>query len=278
MPRNMLTLFADCRCAVAEGPLWHEREQQLYWLDIPNGTVYRKYVDGKPENYEKFSLDVGKIGGMVFSENNSLLLFAEAGRVWRWQPGNQPVLHAELTAANQSRFNDVISDSAGHIFCGVAPEAKGKPGSLWCMDDNRRFSCIESATAGMPNGMGFSPDRRYFYFTVSDERTIYRYEYDQSKGVVYNPYPLIKVPEDEGCPDGMTVDRNGCIWSAQWDGYRLVQYSPDGVKGWEYHSPIAKITSIALGPHSSLYVTTANYPWREDDYAMHKAGSVFILA
>ena len=77
----------------------------------------------------------------------------------------------------------------------------------------------------------------------------------------------------------MTVDEQGCIWSAQWDGARLVRYSPAGKKLREYCFPIAKITSVTLGgmDHSTIYVTTANYPWSYIDYEQNHAGSVFVL-
>jgi len=34
-------IVADTRLVIGEGTLWHEGEQKLYWLDIPNGSIYR---------------------------------------------------------------------------------------------------------------------------------------------------------------------------------------------------------------------------------------------
>ena len=62
--------------------------------------------------------------------------------------------------------------------------------------------------------MGFSPDLQYFYFAVSDEQTVYRYGYDRITGELAHGEPLI---EHHGC-DGITVDGNGNLWIAPWNG------------------------------------------------------------
>ena len=72
-------LFADCRCEVAESPRWNEAEQRLYWVDIPQGTVYRKSRRG---GLESFRPGVGKIGALAF-HGGKLLLFAAQCRIWQ---------------------------------------------------------------------------------------------------------------------------------------------------------------------------------------------------
>lgn len=272
-------VFADCPCTVAEGPLWHEGQQTLYWIDVTRGMVYFKKYNAPVNDYSCFDLELGKIGGMVFLANNYLLLFAAQGKVWRWLPGLSPELYTKLPEAAPSRFNDVIVDPEGRVFCGVAPVEKGESGSLWRMESDKSFVCLEPRTAGMPNGMGFSPNLQYFYFTVTDERTIYRYQYNRLTGDISEKETLIRVPDNEGLPDGMTIDAEGCIWSMQWNGYRLVRYSSSGEKLEEYLFPIAKISSAAFGGknYSELFVTTANYPWKKDDHEQQYAGCVFVL-
>lgn len=276
---NRFEVFADCPCTVAEGPFWHDGQQTLYWVDVTRGMVYFKKYNAPVNDYSCFDLKLGKIGGMVFLDNKHLLLFAAQGKVWRWLPGLSPELYAELPEAALSRFNDVIADPEGRVFCGVAPIEKGGSGSLWRMNSGRSFSCLEPRTAGMPNGMGFSPDLQNFYFTVTDERIIYRYQYNRSTGNLSKKEVFISVPDNEGLPDGMTVDAEGCIWSAQWNGHRLVKYSPSGGKLEEYLFPIAKVSSVTFGGknYSELFVTTANYPWNENDYKKIQAGMVFKL-
>jgi len=276
---GLFSQFANCACTVAENPLWNEDQQTLYWVDVTNGIVYcKKYEDGD-NCFKRFDLKLGKIGGMVFLRDNTLLLFAAQGKVWHWSPEADPELYAELPEAVSSRFNDVIADPEGRVYCGVAPVLKGCAGSLWRMNADKSFSCLEPFTKGMPNGMAFSPDLKYLYFTVTDERTIYRYSYNGLTGNISDKKVFIKVPDEEGSPDGMTIDAEGCIWSAQWNGSRLVRYAPTGEKLFEYNFLIAKISCITFGGanYSELFVTTANYPLNKTDYEKYGAGTVFQL-
>ena len=73
------------------------------------------------------------------------------------------------------------------------------------------------------------------------------------------------------------MDAEGNLWSAQWEGARLVRYSPEGVNREEFRFPIAKISCVAFGgeTYQDLYVTTANHPWDAAVYEQHRAGAVF---
>jgi D-xylonolactonase len=286
IPSNILTgpdkfeLFADCDTETGEGPLWNHKEQALYWIDVSRGHIFRKLFScSSTKKFDRFEPDVGNIGGLAFTTKGSCLLFASKGRVWEWRPGIKPVLRAELPEAAGTRFNDVIADPAGRVFCGVAPSVKNGPSSLWLMDNSCRFTCVEPALLGMPNGMGFSPCRRKLYFTLTGARTIYRYDYDQATGSTNNRIVFVKVPDNEGAPDGMTVDAEGCVWSGQWDGSRLVRYSPDGEKILEFMFPIKKISCVAFGgPELDvIFISTANKPFDNAEYARSKAGSVFSM-
>lgn len=272
MHHNYVTVFADCRCTVGEGIIWSKTEQALYWVDLFNGHIFRGIDTGE---YEQYKLNIGKIGGIVLMHNNFLMLFAARGRVWRWCAGELPLMITELEAASETRFNDVIAGPSGEVFCGVSPNPDtGQPGSLWVMRSNKQFSCLEPGI-GNPNGMGFSPDLQYFYFTSTRERIIYRYNYDRNTQTISGKTVFIIIPSDEGKPDGMTVDSKGCVWSAQWDGSRVVRYSSKGKKIMEYFLPTSRITSIAFGGAklSRIFISTANYKRVRDK----NAGMIFEL-
>ena len=57
----------------------------------------------------------------------------------------------------------------------------------------------------------------------------------------------------------MTVDTQGCVWSARWDGAALYRYTPEGVEERRIHFPARKVSSVIFGGDdlSDLYVTTA---------------------
>jgi D-xylono/L-arabinono-1,4-lactonase len=113
---------------------------------------------------------------------------------------------------------------------------------------------------GCANGMGHTPDLSSLYFTDSKAKTIYRFDYDRANGALTNQRVVVKVPDGQGVPDGMTVDADGRIWSAQWGGRRVTCWNPDGTVHDILHIPDAHAVSCPLfagDDYRDLYITTA---------------------
>jgi D-xylono/L-arabinono-1,4-lactonase len=107
--------------------------------------------------------------------------------------------------------------------------------------------------------MGLTPDHKQMYYTDSMVKKIYLFDYDQATGNITNQRVFVDSSDEEGVPDGMTVDAAGNVWSARWDGYRLTQYAPDGTELQRVSFPTKKVSSIIFGgpDYTDMYVTTA---------------------
>ncbi|HIC27867.1 MAG TPA: hypothetical protein EYO85_00250, partial [Rhodospirillales bacterium] len=58
-------------------------------------------------------------------------------------------------------------------------------------------------------------DRKQMYYTDSTKREIYLFDYNAETGDITNQRVFVQTAEDEGVPDGMTVDAEGYVWSAR---------------------------------------------------------------
>ncbi len=81
-------------------------------------------------------------------------------------------------------------------------------------------------------------------------------------------------------PDGSTVDAEGCLWNAEFNGGRVVRYAPDGridrVIDLATHRPTCCTFG---GPNLDiLYITTASQQMSPDELAKQPlAGSLLAV-
>jgi D-xylonolactonase len=251
-------LVANTRCHTGEGPLWHPDERVVYWVDIPAGRLLRyDPVSGEHEAaYEHLD---GAIGGATLQADGSLLLFMSHGAIGSLSEGRLTNLIEDIPAERDGRFNDVIADPEGRVFCGTMPIGD-RPGRLYRLDPDLSLHLVLD-DAGISNGMGFTADLTTLYHTDTTKRLITRFDYDRATGTLTNRQVFLETPNDEaeGSPDGMTIDANGDLWSARWDGGCLVHYSAAGQELGRVTFPARKVSSIAFGglDYADAYVTTA---------------------
>lgn len=248
------TAVADYAAHTGEGCLWHPDEERLYWLDIPRGRLFRH--DPSAGRSELFELGAAA-GGFTVQENGELLLFMARGAIRSWRDGRYTgCVLGEIAAERDNRFNDVIADPEGRVFCGVM-STPARRGRLYRLDPDGALEVV-AEDLGTSNGMGFSPDLRTFYHTDTRAGAIYAYDYDRATGAIGGRRSFIG-PQPQGRPDGMTVDAEGCVWSARWDGGCLLRFDRQGRPTDRIEIPARKVSCVTFGGPEcrDLYVTTA---------------------
>ena len=265
-------LIADYNCETGEGPLWHPLQKRLYWLDISNPRMF--WYDPATGHHEQF--DVGRqVGGFTFQADGSLLLFMDRGSVAIWRNGKLKTIVDQIPDEVNSRFNDVHADTKGRVFCGTMP-TKDRPGRLYRLElDGTITKLLDGITCS--NGMGFTLDRKQMYYTDSEAYTIYLFDYDEETGDLSNQRIFVQHDKSLGLPDGMTVDAQGYVWSAHWDGNALIRYNPKGEEVQRIGFPAKKVSSVTFGgdDYSDMYVTTAGGNQKAEDGP--GAGALFRL-
>ena len=247
-------LIADYKCICGEGPLWHSDEKRLYWVDIDSGRMFRH--DPAADKHEQcYQGDV--IGGFTIQADGALLLFMAKGTVKVWRDGALTTVIEEIPDERETRFNDVIADPAGRVFCGTM-STKDRPGRLYRLDCDGTLTRVLDGI-GCSNGIGFTPDRKRMYYIDSPKREVYLFDYEEATGAITNQQVFVHTPDDEGVPDGMTVDAEGYVWCAKWDGGCAVRFAPDGSEDRRIVFPARKVSCVTFGgdDYADLYVTTA---------------------
>lgn len=261
-------LVVDCRCQTGEGPLWHPDERRLYWVDIPAG---RLYCWDPATGHHNVCFEGEPIGGFTVQDDGALLLLQKRGAVRTWRQGQLMTILAEIPEERNTRFNDAVADPEGRVFAGTMP-ATDHASRLYVLRDGSAPELLVDGAAES-NGMDFSPDLRRLYWTDTHRRTIYVFDYEQETGHIHNQRPFARVPDDpdEGIPDGLTVDADGGVWSARWDGGCVVRYSPEGRGTDRIRLPVRQVSSVIFGgeEYADLYITTSG----GDDRRRHGEGA-----
>lgn len=264
--------LADYACHTGENPLYHPGENRVYWTDIPAGRLFR-YDLATGEHEVCYEGD--PVGGFTLQADGGLLLFQSKGTVRTLKDGVVTTVIEHIPVERTSRFNDVIADPEGRVFCGTMSSEAG-PGRLYRLDTDGTLTLLLEGI-GCSNGMGFTPDGKGFYYTDTGKAEIYSFDYDRASGAITNQKVLIKVERTptEGAPDGMTVDSDGNIWSTRWDGSCMVCYNPSGEEIQRITFPVRKVSCATFGgaDYADMFVTTAGGYAKDVDGPL--AGAIF---
>ncbi|MBI4932543.1 MAG: SMP-30/gluconolactonase/LRE family protein [Actinobacteria bacterium] len=265
---------------LGEGVRWDARRDELLWVDILRGLVFRANVldDGslQPVHTYELPMPVGAIAPV--HGDDGWLLAAGRGFVHLAPDGTHRAI-AEAAPAG-ARMNDAACDPQGRCWAGsLADDHHAGGGSLYRLDrDGTVHQMLDGLT--IPNGIGWSLDGNTMYLIDSVPRRVYAFDFDGPRGAIENQREFIAVPDDVGGPDGLTVDAHGHLWIAVYGGGQVRRYDPDGRLVDVLRVPAVQSTCAAFGGVGlhRLYVTTATEFWTDEQRrADPAAGLVYRL-
>ena len=265
----------ELEAELGEGPVWVERDQALWFVDIKKQLIHRY----DPASREKRSWDspeqVGFIipaegGGFVAGLQSGLFKFDETDGSFDRIVEVEPDLPG-------NRLNDGVTDPAGRLWFGTMDNGeKAKSGAFYCFADGRLTKTDLDGIA-ITNGPAVSPDGKHIYFVDTLKGTIGVADIndDGSLGV---PRPFVRIDPKEGHPDGPTIDSNGYVWISLYAGWEARRYAPNGEMVERVRFPVANITKLAFGGEHlrTAFATTARQLLSAEDVAKQPLiGSLF---
>jgi L-arabinonolactonase len=263
---------------LGEVPVWDVAEQAIYWIDIEGKLLQRFHEPSGdlqtwqfPERIASFALR--ERGGLVCALESGLAFFdLTSGRVdWIARP------EAHIP---RNRFNDGKCDRMGRFWAGTMDDRLSEhTGALYRLDPDLTVHQMETGI-GISNSLAWSPDDRTFFFADTMDETIFAYDYDRFTGSISGKRTFATTRQDPGSPDGSTIDAEGYLWNAQWDGWRLVRYAPDGRVDRVVELPVQKPSSCIFGGADlrTLYLTTAIWDHTPEDLVSQPwAGSLLAI-
>lgn len=263
---------------LGESPLWDADLQLLYWVDIEKSTLHS--LDPRTQQHRVWTMpsEIGCIGlraggGLVAALRNG---FAKIDL----PSGQVSMINTVLTDADGVMFNDGKCDRAGRFWAGTKDLAEQNDiGALYRLDASGQVTEMDRGYT-VANGFAWSPDNSILYVCNSAARIIYQFDFDIKNGTLNNKRIFATLPPESGYPDGVTVDSEGGVWNAHWDGWRVTRYLPNGKIDEVIKMPVRRPTSCCFGgPNmTTLYVTSASTRLSAEELKEDKfAGCVFSV-
>jgi sugar lactone lactonase YvrE len=253
-------LVADTEDVLGEVPLWDAAAQALTWVDIMKPGFHRlDAASGTVESWtppEKFgSYALRRGGGVLISGRGGMAL---------WEPRTGAL--ARISTPEADRPNNILNDGrtdprGRFIVASMDKTLAGPNGRMWRITPALATTLIQDDDIWLPNSICWSPDGRTFYLGDSKTKLILAYDYDLDSGALSNRRLFADTTGIPGEPDGSSVDAEGYLWNARFDGGALVRFAPDGRVDRVVPTPVSRPSHVTFGGPDlrTLYITTARF-------------------
>jgi sugar lactone lactonase YvrE len=263
---------------LGETPLWCDRTEKLWWLDIEKPKL--QSFDCGTGQHEVFpDFDSTFLGSQALTESGGHLLARDLSLFVRHQQGSLDHF-VDVETALDNRLNDGRVDHWGRLWIGTMDNQLHRPnGAFYRVDPDGSVETIFDNVI-VSNGIAFSPDRRRMQFTDTRRYQSWILDMDPEDGTVSNRRLFADYSASRDRPDGATFDCDGGLWTAFFGGGRVVRYAPDGSIDTIIQMPVTNPTCVCFGGTdlSTLFITSASKFLSDEQSADQPlAGAVFAL-
>lgn len=248
-------LLANPLALVGESPRWDDACATLRWVD-PGTRRLLGYAAGQGTLSEQaLSMPVSAIAllpdGQLLGAvaDGFALIDPRSGQVNPCPPA---------TLAPGTRLNDMAVDARGGCWAGVMHKGllAGQGAIVYSPHPGAAPRTVARGL-GVPNGMAFSADGTTLYMVDTLARTLLAFAVDRDREGLGEPVIVTDFLGLPGKPDGMARTRDGDFWVAMWGGGCIVRIGADGALLKRIDVPAPQVSSIALGPDGTVYVTSS---------------------
>ncbi|MBI5960089.1 MAG: SMP-30/gluconolactonase/LRE family protein [Chloroflexi bacterium] len=256
---------------LGESPIWSPRERVLYWVDAEGHRFFRF----APDTGDLRTIELGQFIGCLALHERGGLILALASGITYWNDDQFKHLLSREQLGTTNRFNDGAVDRAGRFWIGTASDEPDN--SLYRINLDATFQTMETGII-ISNGIAFSPDNTTMYYSDSGgSGIVYAYDFDLETSTISHRRTFLPPTGTAAVADGLTVDSEGFLWIAFWDGWRIERRAPDGRLIHKIDMPVQCPTSCMFGGPdlTELYITSASRD--VDRNEQPQAGNLFRI-
>lgn len=266
---------------LGESIIWHAARRCYLWVDLLDPALFTH--DPVTGTTRQHAIPLPPpIGSIAATTNDDVVILAHRGglslldlRDMSLTPYCDPEGGRDAII-----YNDIKVDRWGRVWVGTSHARELEPrGALWCVESATRFALADAGFA-IANGPAFSRDGGTLYFNDSLGRTTFAYDIAPEHLAARNRRVLVHHGEGDGLPDGVVVDANDDVWTAQWAGSAILKFNREGRLLQRIAVPSVHVTTLCFGGESlrDIRITTAtDGATPEQLQAMPLSGSLFAF-
>ena len=264
-------------CALGESPRWHEGA--WWWVDVPDGTVFRATEAGGTWTVTPW-WRAGERVSLVHPAGPGRLLVARGGRLEIRLTARPDTVEQTVAAVPLEPgwvLGDGLIDRLGAIWIGViAPEPHRDRGALIrVMPDGSIRTALRSVL--MSNGLALTDGGKLLYHADSSRGVVWRHRLS-ADGDVTSSAQFLRFATDEGMPDGLCLDGAGRLWVAVYGAGEVRCHDASGAIVTAAAIAVPQSTGVWVGGPDGdrLLVTSGREGYREaEQLARPLAGTTF---
>lgn len=269
----------DAKNDLGEGPVWDHLKQELLWVDYNQGKVCSFHP--KSQKYAEITIADTVMVAIPTQKNNLIVAIDKNVAIF---DTHKKTLTKQVTIAENkpnNRLNDGKCDANNRLWIGtMSKSAEATEGALYKVNSDLTYEKMDEPYT-IPNGIAWNKNNTAMYVVDSIMKKIFWYDFNLTKGTISNKRVLIDTVDEQGLPDGMTIDENDNLWVAFWQGQCVVQYDTKSGKVLSrINTPAVIASSCCFGDKNltTLYVTSSRkYDTVENIKKFPNAGGLFSV-
>ena len=234
---------------LGEAPIWSVAEQALYWINCEQPPALHRW---KPETGVRDVWPMpARVGGVVLKRDAGVVVVLADG-IYEFNPADGTLsLRCRSPLPQHVKLHECQCDRQGRLWVGsydhqFSPSRRDAKGAAFFRWDKTGLTPLIPGIS-VANALAFSPDGHTLYAADAPTRRVEAFDLDVATGNLSNRRPFIHLGEDQGFPDGATVDAEGGYWLAAVGAGALRRYEPDGTLDRVVSLPFSNPTKPAFG-------------------------------
>jgi sugar lactone lactonase YvrE len=224
-PVSKAELLIDNRATHGEGPVWDADNQILYWVNITGCRLHSWTPGAEQERTYQFQEPVCAVAPLA--QDRLLIAFGKRLAYVRLPDLSIEEICQVEPDLPENLCNDGKMDPMGRFWIGTMSQDESiqGAGSLYRLDGGALLTRVLDRLT-ISNGIGWSLDNRTMYFVDSPTREVWAFDFHPADSSITNRRTVVRVPEELGLPDGLTVGHDDTLWVAHWGAGLVAQWCP----------------------------------------------------